>query len=88
MERLLGFNESCLIITKFQLQNNIDGMKKTDNVEITKMKAELELMKRNDETNVLLIDNLRNELTGKNNELRKLEIEQTKLLTASKRVKV
>lgn len=45
-------------------------------------------MKSKEEMHNQLIETLRNELSEKNNELRKLEVEQTKLLSATKRVKV
>lgn len=72
----------------FQLQGAIENHRKKEKDEINSYKSELTLMKNKEEMNEQLIETLRTELSEKNNELRKLEVEQTKLLSATKRVKV
>lgn len=72
----------------FQCQNEMENLKKADKDEVNKVFSEMELLKENNNANVKLIESLKNELSEKGEELRKLEMEQTKLLSFTKRVKV
>lgn len=72
----------------FQCQNEMKNLKKADKDEVNKVVSEMELLKENNDANVKLIESLKNELSEKGEELRKLEMEQTKLLSFTKRVKV
>ncbi|XKL63000.1 hypothetical protein PGB90_005364 [Kerria lacca] len=65
-------------------ENELDNIKKNDKDKISSLNFELDSLTKKDELNIRLIESLRNELTEKNKELRKLEIEQTKLLSATK----
>lgn len=70
------------------MNGEIGNHKKQEKDEINSFKSEIASMKSKEEMHNELIESLRNELSEKNNELRKLEVEQTKLLSATKRVKV
>ena len=48
----------------------------------------MEVLKNENDANKQIIESLRNELSEKSNDLRKLEMEQSKLLNVTKRVKV
>lgn len=71
----------------FECQNEMENLKKADKDEVNKVFSEMELLKENNNANVKLIESLKNELSEKGEELRKLEMEQTKLLSFTKRVK-
>ena len=70
------------------MNGDIESRNKQEKEEINTYKSEITSIKSKEEMHNQLIETLRNELLEKNNELRKLEVEQTKLLSATKRVKV
>lgn len=71
-----------------QCQNEMENLKKNEKNEINRVISEMELLKEDKQANLQLVESLKNELSEKSEELRKLEMEQTKLLNVTKRVKV